>query len=92
MISLIVVGYYEAVHKSLCRAWFGVLFCHAAQIGSRSVPGQSKSVHCQNNLRNLLKKVEVLLSFGVLLKERNSFFYSIGYTWNVDTKTKQSNQ
>ncbi len=32
---------YEAVHKSLCRAWFGVLFCYAAQIGSRSVPGKS---------------------------------------------------
>ncbi len=30
---------HEAVHKSLCCTWFGVLFCHAAQIGSRSVPG-----------------------------------------------------
>ena len=30
---------YEAVPKSPLRACFGVLFCHAAQIKSRSVPG-----------------------------------------------------
>ncbi len=32
---------YEADAKTLCRAWFGVSFCHAAQIQSRSMPGQS---------------------------------------------------